>query len=212
MASVSDFPTQKALTAFIRELLQTIGCCTSVKSTHPGAYNFFIELFERHPKYPAKLQGMTDIQIGRNTMNAQHYELSIVKHTGEVDDISWRQCVTGKAINYLRAAMRTAITAQIIKFKDTALLRCELCNCMDADTEYHVDHNKHFEELACEFLAGRTDIPTEFDSTNLNTKCFKTKDSTFEDAWQSYHADNATLRILCRSCNLKRPRWLKMSE
>jgi hypothetical protein len=211
MVTVGEFSSQKALTAYIRELLQTIGCCNSVKTTHPAAYNFFVELFERHPKYPAKLHGMVDISIGRNAITPQYYELNIITSTCETVDISWKQCVTGKSTNSLRAAMRTAVTSQIFTFKNAAVMRCELCECTDNDMEYHVDHVRHFEDLACEFMMGRTDIPTEFANTALNTKCFKEEDSSFEEAWQTHHASHAVLRILCRPCNLKRPRWLRLS-
>jgi hypothetical protein len=53
------------------------------------------------------------------------------------------------------------------------------------------------------------EVPTEFSSATDGTyrTVFAYKNKEFADAWVKYHAEHAILRVLCKTCNLKRPNY-----
>ncbi len=44
-----------------------------------------------------------------------------------------------------------------------------------------------FVELYENFIRERKDMPTEFENTISNSKCFKKCDKNFEEEWKKYH-------------------------
>ncbi len=201
------FTTKKSLEEYTKNIITNIGCCSSIKNNHIHHYNFFVNLFTRHPKYPEKIYNMCDISIVRNKVNPKYLELNIIKDDGSIDDISWRSCVSGAEKDKFKCAMRFAINEQIRHFRSTSNNQCAICNTSEAD-EYHVDHENHFEGLLCEFLqTTQKTKPTIFQNTYDNRKSFTKDDIDYEDEWKSFHQNKALLRLLCRSCNLKRPKW-----
>ena len=75
------FASKKALEDHVKTLLREIGVTDSIKTTNPPQYDFLPELLRRHPKYPGKLVGMTDLAIRRNrvTPSPKHFILNLVK-------------------------------------------------------------------------------------------------------------------------------------
>jgi hypothetical protein len=204
-----QFTSKRRLEEYVRALLKSIGVCTSVRANNIEHYNFLIDLFRRHPRYPEKIYGITDISITSNIMRPQYLTTNIVRDSG-VEDISWVNCVTGSGTDSFKSALRVAVTDQIITFRNSQQLICNTCGRTD-EGEYHVDHIIHFEHLVCEFIQHTTlTQPALFDSGPDNRKQFRHNDKEYEDAWKTFHASHATLRILCRSCNLKRPKWNKI--
>jgi len=106
----------------------------------------------------------------------------------------------------LAGAMRSAVYDQTAALKNRAMYVCELCGLQDADpAKFHVDHIKLFSQLKAEFMDmwSASRIPTKFNYES-GPIYFKEVDAGFRAAWQQYHRDYATLRILCVRCNLKR--------
>ena len=201
------FTTKKTLEEYTRNLIATIGICPSIRIRNIDDYNFFINLFRRHPKYPEKIYNICDIQIVRNKVNSNYLEVNIVKGDGSIDDISWRNCISGAERDKFKCALRMSINEQIQQFRNTCSNECAICKTLDAD-EYHVDHENHFEEILYEFLqTTQKNKPTIFQNTNDNRKSFTLDDKEYEDEWKLFHKNNAHLRLLCRSCNLKRIKW-----
>ncbi len=205
------FKTKKSLEEYVRNSILTIGICPSLKTNHIEEYNFFIELFRRHPNYPNKIYNMVDISIVPNKINSKYFELNIVKGDGSLEDISWRNCISEKERNKFKCALRVSIEEQIKTFKYSHAHECAICKTKEAD-EYHVDHENYFEEILYGFLQIEKDIPTIFQNTNDNRKMFRSEDKEFEDKWKTFHKDKACLRILCRSCNLTRAKWKHISN
>lgn len=201
------FPTKKSLEEYTRKMIETIGLCPSVRTTDLHAYHFLVDLFRRHPKYPEKVYDMCDLSIVQNKLNPHCFELNILKSNGEVDDISWKNCVSGSGRDAFTSALRVAIDDQIKSFRSTCAIQCVLCNTVDADV-FHVDHENHFEEIVYEFLhTTQRNKPTLFQNTDDHRKAFTSNDKDYENEWKSFHKNRARLRLLCRSCNLKRPKW-----
>jgi len=74
----------------------------------------------------------------------------------------------------------------------------------------HIDHHEpQFVELIDNFLQIHNGlvIPTKYDKNQrtYHTK-FKEQDKWIGDEFAKYHLENATLRVLCESCNTKRPK------
>jgi hypothetical protein len=201
------FSSKKELENYIRGIIKTIGLCESVKAHNIEYYNFFIDLFRRHPNYPEKIYGIIDIIITENKVNSTYLELNMLKEHNIVEDISWRKCISGAERDNFKSALRIAIQDQIDCFRNNNSKKCELCN-IEEDIEYHVDHINHFEEIVYEFLQNtKFSKPTIFRSIYDNRKAFMEIDKEYENMWKIFHKSKAQLRILCRSCNLKRPKW-----
>jgi hypothetical protein len=201
------FKSKKELEKYTRDTIASIGLCSSVKIKYLDEYNFFIDLFRRHPKYPEKIYGICDIKIVKNKVNSKYLELNIVKDDNSEDDISWRNCVSGNEKDKFKSALRVSINDQIKQFRSECDNICSICKTLDAD-EYHVDHIIHFEEILYHFLQfTKKPKPTIFQNNIDNRKAFMSDDKEYEDEWKLFHKNKAQLRLLCRSCNLKRPRW-----
>jgi len=202
-----NFKTKKSAEEYVRSIIERIGLCKSIKTRSKSDYNFFIDLFRRHPKYPEKIYNICDISIQKNKINSKYLELHIIKEDGTTDDISWRNCISGSERDKFKCALRVAINDQIMHFKYNNTNKCELCKTINADS-YHVDHIMHFEEIVFEFLNNTTkDKPTIFKNIGDNRKAFTENDIEYEEEWKNFHKEHAQLRILCSVCNLKRPKW-----
>lgn len=203
--ALDNYKTQKSLKEHIKNIIQEMGICVSVKNDYPLYYNEFIELFYRHPN-PEKIINMTDIQIKPNPIY-KNLELNIVYEDGKIDDISYNVCISGKQKNYLKIAMRVAIMPQILEHKNKSKKECEQC---DSTTNLEVDHIVWFEKLYDDFMKiNKISIPLTFNNTLGHLKCFTKDDADFENSWILYHKQNATLRILCSECNKKRKNYKK---
>ena len=202
------FNTKKSLTEHTRNIIKRIGLCSSIKETSINDYNFFIDLFRRHPSYPEKIYNICDIQIVPNKNKTGILELCIVKNDGKTDDISWLNCINQSEKDKFKSALRVSIDDQIWSFKKSCIKNeCAICKTLEAD-EYHVDHENHFEEILYLFLQStKREKPTKFQNTDDNRKSFTADDKEYEDEWKLFHNNHAQLRLLCRSCNLRRPKW-----
>jgi hypothetical protein len=213
MVDIGDthFISKKALEEHTRDIITKIGVCLSIRTKSINDYNFFINLFRRHPKYPEKIYDICDISIVKNKIKSACLELNIIKTNGTTDDISWKNCISGIERDKFKCALRVSIDEQIKSFRKKCNNTCDICETSDAN-EYHVDHINHFEEIVYEFLkTTQKEKPTIFENMPNNMKSFTSDDKEYEDTWKLFHSNNACLRLLCRSCNLKRPKWKNVS-
>lgn len=203
-----SFKSQEDAKKYVRSLLSELGCCSSVKSRNLEVYSQLMELIKRHPDGESKIHNVVDFAIQYDKMNKAAFMLSIIRSDGEVDTISWIHCVTGKhksPKDMLNSALRSTIGDQILAFKNNLQSTCcELCTKDTSD--YHIDHVVQFVKLTTHFLKINGSPPTEFAPTTdgTNRSAFRMVDQEFSDAWSEYHKEHAVLRVLCKSCNLKR--------
>jgi hypothetical protein len=198
--------TQKQLHSYAKEQLNEIGECESIKKEYPEKWDMFLFYFKRHPDYPAKFNGLTDISIGRNADPPHYLEVRLVKDNTLEACSFLRACITRRKKDRFTEALRQAIYPQVLNFKRTNINRCVICNSWDNP---HVDHHEpQFIQLKNNFLQTTTlAIPTEFDETPAYKTKFKSTDAQFQEEWGKYHLNNAKLRILCKRCNLSRPKF-----
>ena len=195
--------TKKEMTEYYKTLINGIGLCPSLKTNHPNAYLELMELFTNHPEYPEKVYDVVDISIIRNKICPKYFELQITKADNTTDNISYRCCISkpNKDRN-LKNAMRNAVTQQILEFRNCCdTLECSICKSKE---NIQIDHIILFRKLYVDFLKERNDVPTVFDDSIYNMAVFRLEDNKFEEEWKTYHKKNASLRCLCKTCNLTR--------
>lgn len=193
--------SQKNLKKFVKDKINTIGECSSIKKYHNDDYELFTYLFSRHSDYPEKFNNLKDVYIRYNPVFKKNLEVMILKENGDIDNVSvLNNCIKGKPKEKLTIAMRNAIIPQILEFRNNNELICNLCfsiiNC-------EIDHYEpKFCDLKTNFLnIYNGKIPNEFCPNDFNSSIFLEKDSKFKDEWYKYHKKNAKLRVLCKKCN-----------
>ena len=208
--------TQQKRKEYIRSIMDKIGLCESVKSSHPQLYEILTEdIIPVHAEYPKKCKGMVDLTIRNNEMYGsfkQQLECWIkFENSPDVPISLLKGCVTGKpksSMQNLQEACRVAIDPQTNAYRNAHKTQpCVKCNCLSYRME--VDHNYDellqfqtlFENFMDECKIDNVKIPETFDKNKGNQKCFKPTDSDFEKRWQQYHHDHAILRMLCFDCN-----------
>ena len=208
--------TYKSQTDFkkyaIELIYKKIGLCENIKDHI--YYDELLDLLKRHPNYKTKTEYMINLAIRKGKPNISSLAVWIIKSNNKPDeDISWaKNCINSKNNSKqfeLNSALRSSIQQQIMNYKNSTSHKCVKCN-INAD---HVDHINHFELLTDMFLKkyNKNLIPSDFDdmTDGSGRRCFKSKDNIFEKEWQEFHKNNAKLRILCKKCNLTRPKYKK---
>jgi len=203
------YKTQSEFELFVKKLIYNdIGICDDIKNTYPSHYNTLIEILKRHPDFTSKTQNMFNLKIVKDTWNTSGLKILIINDDMSETDISWKCAITGKHKsdkNELMSSMRSSIDEQIFEFRKTSSNKCVLCPNTD---KLHVDHIIHFDEIVFNFISIMKDknigIPNAFGETNDNThrRCFLEFDDNFKNEWIKYHYENASLQMLCQTCNL----------
>jgi hypothetical protein len=207
------YKSKKDFKEYANELIyKKIGICENIKDNI--YYDELLDLLKRHPNYKTKTEYMINLAIRKGQLNKSSLAVWIIKSNNKPDeDISWaKNCINSKNNSKkfeLNGALRSSLQEQIMSFKNNTLHKCVKCN-INAN---HVDHINHFESLTNIFLKKYENnlIPSDFDdmTDGSGRRCFKPTDSMFEKEWQTFHKDNAKLRILCEKCNLTRSKFKK---
>jgi hypothetical protein len=193
-----EFKTLTEAEAFVRK---------QVENFDPDNPLWF-ELLDRHPQREEKIGvGVKEFFKAKNEFGKQ--TLFVRRVDGSFDNFSWLTCIKQKnrtSRKNLLEAMREAVDGQIQYFKRRSKEKhCAICVIELLGLEVEVDHEKPFRELAREFLGSRDSAPVMFDDCRGTQRaCFKEVDLDFQTAWESFHADNATLRLTCKGCNRSR--------
>jgi len=179
------------------------GLCQSLKKERNEDFNDFMELFKYHPQYEIKLKNVVDLCIVSNKRNKKCFEINLIRKNGEIEDISYLNCINIKKNNFnLNSALRYTIEPQIKYFRKCNENKCEFCG---STNDIHIDHIIMFKNLVEDFLKTTNhSIPCDFDDNEYNGCKFKLKDKEIQDEWFYYHKQNAKLRCLCSKCNLTR--------
>lgn len=209
------YKTQGEFQNYVKKIIyEDIGKCDDVKNTYPLEYNILVKILERHPNFTSKSENMCNIKIVCDELNINALKTIIVKEDGDEIDISWRCAISGKSKTpkyELISAMRSSIEEQIFQFKieNKTKMFCVLCNsCKDLQIDHNDEVGSAFDELVFNFIKENNKIPTKFGDTNDNThrRCFLEIDKEFENKWCNYHRQNSKLRVLCKNCNISRPK------
>ena len=210
----TEYATQKDFELYVKTLIYNIiGVCDDIKINHPDSFKVLNKILERNPNFNSRKENISTIKLVEDTSN-NSLKMFLVYENGHENAISWKCAITGKVKTdkyKLMSALRSSVEDQILKFRRESIQECNFCN---SKNNLHVDHIKHFEEIVFEFLeimkTKNKKIPTFFGETDRNRKCFLENDSEIQTLWNEYHKREATLRMLCQSCNLKRPKTSKI--
>ena len=214
------FLTQTECEKYTRSILTELGITDSVKIKNEEYFNFLILLCKRHPRHLDKLNKIVDFQIYQDVLNKRGLALNIVNNDNTYTEISWKKCVTGTGKSpktLFNSALRQCISYQIKEFRDASdLSYCRECNCFLIDKTIHIDHHEiQFIKLVEDFLEINKEtiiIPIEYNKKNITFETlFKEKDMWIGKLFEPYHLQNATLRVLCETCNLTREKYKKQS-
>jgi hypothetical protein len=211
------FKTQDQAKQYIRNIINELLVGEEINESHEK-YATLMEIVSNHRDFQYKRGvGIKYFYIVLNPLNKCR-ELNICRKDNTNIVISYVVCAEDSIIDKSRMkvhdvrfklyqAMRNAINDQIIEFKNTSVFKCVQCSNDDEETEYHVDHhNPSFMEMRDSYLEGKV-CPTRFDYIDrLNISKFKEQDIQFASEWREYHRTNANLQILCKSCNLRKPK------
>jgi hypothetical protein len=203
----------KAKKSYVRELMESIGVCQSVKIKSMSLFDALFEIVKRHPDGDHKLKDVVDFYIKVNVRSGKGLALMIRKLDGTSMDVSWNTCATGKGHSprqsFMRA-LRVCINDQIKDFRCHPSTNTGICAlCLNTVDTYHVDHVIMFKTLVDEFIDTRPGFVYPCDSRyyelNDGTNQYRLCDEVLESAFQLFHKERALLRITCADCNLSRP-------
>jgi hypothetical protein len=198
------YKTKKEFAIYVRNLIyMVIGVCDDV-AKHKNYFEL-LEVLKRHPDFEEKMDNLKTMRIQKESFNDGR-QIVIVKNDNTEAVISFITAINGEGMsihNMLRDAMRSSVHEQIQTFRAKGGSFCAICNSTEKP---EVDHLLRFTEMVVAFLSNRTDIPSKFDKLNepMRRHCFLEEDCLFREDWVEYHRMNATMRMLCRRCNLQR--------
>jgi hypothetical protein len=215
-----SFRTQTECEEYTRQLLSEIGVTDSVKQTNVNHFEYLLSLCKRHPNSEKKLCQFEDFQLRRPALNRKGMELSILNVDGSMTEISWIKCVSGKPStnkSKFHSALRQSVCDQIKEFRNKCeKSQCPECECSLLDTRYHIDHYEpQFAELVDNFLALNKSIriPDIYNKKPLTFELyFLDSDKWIGNLFEEYHLNNATLRVICEQCNLRRKKYKKSEK
>jgi|DEB0MinimDraft_6_1074348.scaffolds.fasta_scaffold41193_2 hypothetical protein len=208
-----EYKTQQAVLEYFKNIKDKYSEYTYLKKTNIEEYNDVNEYFKFHHEYEEKAQDMIDIMIKKDNMGWNAY--FIVKSNQELISISYKHPIKcyNKKIDYIekkdiefnfKQALVNSIEKQKIDFRKKNDERfCALCKSED---KLEVDHIYHLNKIIKDFLEQTNlETPTIFDNhKKLNSAIFRNEDKLYEESFKKYHLEHATLRYLCKSCNVKR--------
>lgn len=156
---------------------------------------FLHALLRRHPSYQQKTKyGVSGFFVRLPIKGGP--ALFVRGELGVLTGFSWRKCIHGAEYSYLSRMsklLRRSISGQIATFAMRAYPECAHCGEQHGPME--VDHHEPtFAVLRDAFLESRG--MEEADINENGALSFEVHKD-----WQEFHAQNCSLRILCRDCN-----------
>lgn len=195
-----------------------------IRETHPKesnrltpndkGYELLLAVAERHKRGKWLTMSGIDAFVCQPNMT-----VTVIRHNGTEAEFSWRAAVMQSYPDKLVQAMRNAILPQISGYKKEHFEKEQKCSnptCHNPDTvlgwkDVHIDHIVPFEKLRADFVATvpKKKIPSTRQLTIAPNNDFYKKSSPifkpdvpFAAQWEKYHQEHATLRIVCKKCNL----------
>jgi len=204
-----EFKTKKATEKYVQDLVLR-NHYKDIKLLDDD-FNFLNDLIKLHPEYKEKVgDGIEYFHVKNHPLYNWLFLLHIKqKNKDELVVFSWKECLKKKKttnIKNFKKALRTTIEPQRIEFKNSCNdLKCEMCSSRKMP---QVDHIIHFEKILEDFLKiNKEKIPISFNQNKNLQLEFKNQDNVLKNNWFAFHKEKATLRILCKTCNLERPKY-----
>lgn len=204
-----SFLTKKKATDYTRNILKN-NFDKTITIDDIEVFEYLHALVSLHPYPDSKIgTGIESFYVGHD--GYKNTALFINQKEEKHISISFIQICKFKpptTEQFFKAAMRQAITYQIDDFKNNydGELNCNFCG---DNEKIQIDHILHFQKIYIDFLEKyEIKMPVYYDKEDKTNRCkFKVKDTVLRLLWCDYHKEVATLRPLCRTCNLKRPNY-----
>ena len=203
------FKSKKQCYEYARDYIKNIGCCDVYEDNEH--YKFLIDLLNNHSGKERKIGvGILYFKITRDVRNSNAYNTAVYRVDNSFEIFSWVYCCEFKPrpektiINW---AMRNAVYDITSKYKrDQPILVCNFCKLQSGNiTDYHTDHdNPSFLQLQIDFFK-----ITKFKQPvgiNRGDYKFNDEDADYKNDWVKYHNSNCNFQILCKICNLSKPK------
>lgn len=202
------FKTKKALADRCREILYRYKPGELLNEADSG---FIVDLLRRHPNAEEKFgDGILSIAVQETEYGNQGFWLNRVDGSGT--DFSFLHCITPRSpLDDFKKACRNEVHEQIQEFKCAAFhgeacLLCPVVGEILTIGTCHVDHEAPatFEALVQAFVAAVQIDPLKVEILGYEDgeveKRFADRDLAAR--WNSYHQENAKLRIVSKRANL----------
>jgi hypothetical protein len=218
--SWNGFLSKAAVRRHAQEILYRL------KDIHPGTeeYSFLLALLKEHLRSAEKIGSGIACFCVEQMRDADAPNFYIRRTDGSIEDFSFYKCIAAigrtaeqveraEQAKHLASAYRNAVWEFIQNFRDAHEPVCAICGDLIGE-RIDVDHmGISFQELTRLFEEWRVVAPpTEFADCGEDygyhqyAKRFRAEDHAYEASWFAFHAEHATLRVTCTTCNLKRGR------
>lgn len=196
------FSSKKKATDHTRKLLKD----NYYKTITEGyIFDYCMSMVNLHPDKENKIgDGIESFYIGDDAY--KNTALFINQKIKKLISISWITVCNFKPPSkekLFKQALRQAIDYQITEFRQKCKRRCELCGSKE---NIHIDHIYHFNKIYKDFMEEYNfEIPKKFSKEEGTNRCkFNYTEEKLRLTWCEYHREKATLRPLCKTCNLTR--------
>lgn len=213
-----SFPTKADITARCRAIL---AATPDGQPIDQADVPFLFELFQFHDEWPQKAAGgVVNISTQITQQGTRCFVLA--KLGGNSIDISFphaiRQIPSPRSATLIpqplrdfKNAARTAVNAQIYGFRDRALQQerwCPFTSEVLSRANCAVDHilPKTFDQLLYDFCCTHSLNPLRVAVGSEGGTVAVIKDAELLAAWQAYHNEHASLRLLSKVGNLQLPK------
>lgn len=195
-------------------------CKQLLSDTQPGSpvdwawVPFLTDLLHRHHDAVGKIGcGIHGFRVDRDGQWGKGKHFTVIRTDGSFTDFSYHTCLDGESIKKdATAALRQAITPQIMEFKkaafrDTDTVPCALTGVATTFNTCHVDHEHPttFAVLLKEWLRRQSLTLEQISVTPSrdNQWTCEMTDPAQIGSWQDFHAGMASLRITSPEANAK---------
>jgi hypothetical protein len=213
-----SFPTKEAITARCREILSNTPDEEIIEEL---SMPFLFELFQYHDEWSHKAGGGV---CGISTQTTPHGTrcFVLVKQSGDNIDISFPHGVRliptsrsssllPQALRDLRSAARMAVKVQINEFRQSAFQQLQKCPYTGETLNWSncaVDHTppKTFDRLLYDFCRNQSINPLQVAIGSEGGTIAVFEDRALLAAWQWYHREHMSLRVISKIGNLQLPK------
>lgn len=178
-----------------------------------------LELLQYHPTKPINIENIDYLQL-RIHPSYKTRTLYYKYKNADIDDIAYVQCIANLFGKYKRDKqyekdVMTALreeshigTKHQFFIDNTKLVDGQYigycANCNITTSKITTDHYPiTYQEILDRFILAEGIILSEQDIYETSNNVIRLKNEDFAEKWRTFHDNNATYRLLCKSCNSK---------
>lgn len=211
--------SKQSLKYYLKNMTNGTKIITGIISKKPFNTPFHDDMLQLlltfHPMYDQKkLNNLSHLEVRKSPPFFKN-TLFFLTTDNVCDDVSYKMCIKNLFDKFDNSTLIRDDTLKAFRnaiFNDSRLRSsfyknigsspiCQHCNTFC--DEFHIDHYcKPFSQLLDEFLLLENITLHDVKVIQPSSQFLKIKDCKLQSKWVSYHDKHATLRLLCKSCNL----------